>query len=71
MTEDERIELEFLRRSAAIFINDPLERAFLELERTIERANSTKTDAILPSNAFHVLARAVMELKRSIVNGKP
>ena len=66
MTVDERAELEQLRRSAALFINDPLERVFLELERTIDRAHSNKTDAILPANAFHVLARAVIELKRKV-----
>lgn len=66
MTPTEREELEQLRRSAALFMTDPLERAFFELERVIANANSKRVDAILPSSAFHVLAHAVLELRRSL-----
>lgn len=66
LNDTEREELDSLRRSALRFVNDPLERAFMELERTIEHANSKRVDAILPTNAFHVLSKALIELKRKV-----
>lgn len=66
LNDSEREELDSLRRSALKFVTDPLERAFMELERTIEHAHSKRVDAILPTNAFHVLANALIQLKRKI-----
>lgn len=67
MTEDEKKELELLRASAAKFMTSPLDRAFFELESVLENAHSNRVDAIMPSSAFRVLARCVIELKRQLI----
>lgn len=66
LTQEERTELENLRRSAYKFISDPLERAFFELESILENPYSTRVDAIMPASAFRVLARALILLKQEL-----
>lgn len=65
MTPDQ-IELEMLRKAAAKFMTDPLQRAFYDLESILDRPESNRIDAIMPSSAFRVLARALIELKRAV-----
>lgn len=65
MTPDQ-VELEMLRKSAAKFMTDPLQRAFYDLECILDRPESSRLDAIMPSSAFRVLARALIELKRAV-----
>ncbi len=65
MTPDQ-VELEMLRKSAAKFITDPLQKAFYDLECIIERPESNRLDSIMPSSAFRVLAKALIELKRAV-----
>ncbi len=67
MTADEREELELLRKSAARFICDPLERAFFELESMLERPRSRRLDSVMSTGAFETLARALLELKREVL----
>lgn len=67
LSKSEREELEWLRMSAAKFITCPLEKAFFYLEELVEKPPSGRVDAILPSSAFYVLARAVIELKKHVV----
>jgi hypothetical protein len=67
MTSIEREELEQLRRLAGVLIMNPLERAFFDLQKVIDNANSKRIDAILPASAFHSLARALCELKRELI----
>lgn len=66
LSKTDEEELELLRRHAAKFIQDPLELAFFELQRLVDKPQSNRLDAIMPSNAFYILARAVLELKRSL-----
>lgn len=66
LTKDERAELEALRASAHRFMTSSLERAFFDLECLVDRPPSNRVDAIMPSSAFYVLAKALLELKRSI-----
>lgn len=66
LTKNEKEELEQLRRSAARFMTDPLERAFFDLQAIIERPVGNRVDEVMPHNAFRVLARALIELKRSL-----
>ncbi len=56
MTHSELQELEQLRRIAARVITDPLERAFLDLDRLME--------SLPPSSTLAILGRAICELKR-------
>ncbi len=62
----EKEELELLRASAANFITDPLERAFFDLEKILQRPVGNRIDEVMPTSAFRVLGRAVIELKRSL-----
>lgn len=66
LTPSEKEELEQLRKSAAKFMTDPLDKAFFELQTILERPVGNRVDEIMPYNAFRVLARAVIELKRSL-----
>jgi len=68
LTLSEKEELEQLRRSASKFMTDPLERAFFELQSVLERPVGHRVDEVMPCSAFRVLARAVIELKRSLDN---
>lgn len=63
----EQEELEMLRRSAAKFITDPLEKAFFTLETLMERDKPHRIDSVMPTSAFFVLARALIELKRELI----
>ena len=65
MTPDQ-VELEMLRKSAAKFMTDPLQRAFFDLECILERPESSRLDSIMPTSSFRVLARALLELKRAV-----
>lgn len=65
----EREELELLRRAAARFINSPLDKIFFELEGLLERDHTNRIDAIMPTSAFRILAKAVIELKRELIKG--
>lgn len=67
LTPTEREELEMLRGSAYKFMTSPLERAFFELEKILERDMPNRIDAIMPTSAFRVLARAVIELKKELM----
>lgn len=66
LTPNEKEELEQLRKSAAKFMTDPLDKVFFELQTILERPVGHRVDEIMPYNAFRVLARAVIELKRSL-----
>jgi len=66
MTPDQ-VELEMLRKSAAKFMTDPLERIFFELESLVDNKKTNKIDSIMPANHFYILAKAVIELKRRLV----
>ena len=66
LTADEKEELAQLRKSAAKFMTDPLDMAFFELETILERPVGHRVDEVMPYNAFRVLARALIELKRSL-----
>jgi len=66
LTPSEKEELEQLRKSAAKFMTDPLDKVFFELQTILERPVGHRVDEIMPYNAFRVLARAVIELKRSL-----
>ena len=59
LSENEREELERLRRSAAHVFMNPLERAFFDLQRIL--------DTYPKSSGFYVLANAISELKREII----
>ena len=67
MTPNEREELELLRQSAARFFTDPLERIFFELENIVASNKPNRIDSIMPTNHFYVLAKALIELKRTLV----
>lgn len=67
LTLNEREELEILRRSAAKFITNPLDKVFFELECILERDAPNRIDAIMPTAAFRVLAKAVMLLKDEVI----
>ena len=66
LTTNEREELEMLRRSAAKFITNPLEKVFFELECILERDAPNRIDAIMPTSAFRVLAKAVILLREEV-----
>ena len=66
MTAEEQAELEQLRKSARLFMTDPLERAFFKLQSIIDNPHSRRLDSVLPSSSFHVLAECLLELKRRI-----
>lgn len=63
----EREELEMLRKSAAKFMTSPLDRAFFELESILERDMPNRIDSIMPTSAFRILAKAVIELKKELM----
>lgn len=66
MTTDEKVELEQLRKSARLFMTDPLERAFFQLDSIIENPHSNRLDSIMPTSCFYVLANCLKELKRGM-----
>jgi hypothetical protein len=66
MTAEEQAELEQLRKSARLFMTDPLEQAFFRLQSIIDSPHSRRLDSVLPTNSFHVLAQCMLELKRKI-----
>ena len=65
LTPTEREELEMLRQSAAKFMTSSLDRAFFELDSVLERDRPHRIDAVMPTSAFRVLARAVKEERKS------
>jgi hypothetical protein len=67
LTSTEREELEQLRKSAAKFMTDPLEKVFFELQSLLDRPASERIDSIMPHSAFRVLARAVILLKDRVI----
>ena len=67
LTTTEREELEMLRRSAAKFMTSSLDKAFFELESILDRDMPNRIDAIMPTSAFRVLARCVIELKKELL----
>lgn len=67
LTPTEQEELEMLRRSAAKFMTSELDKAFFALESVLERDRPHRLDAVMPTSAFRVLARAVIELKKEIL----
>ena len=66
LTINEREELEMLRRSAAKFITNPLDKVFFELQCILERDAPNRVDAIMPTAAFRVLAKAVILLREEV-----
>lgn len=66
MTAEEQAELEQLRKSARLFMTDPLEKAFFNLQSIVDNPHSRRLDSVLPSSAFHVIADCLFELKRSL-----
>jgi hypothetical protein len=66
LSVSEKEELESLRQSARLWITDPLERAFFELDSILENPMPNRLDSVMPTNSFYVLARALKELKRAI-----
>ena len=66
LTQSEKQELEQLRKSAHAFITCPLEKAFFHLELLMDKPHSKKCDSIMSADSFFILARALIELKRSI-----
>ena len=60
MTPSDMEELEHLRALAAKMIMNPYDRAFFEVQKIIDSPLSNRTDVIL--------ARALVELKRKVVN---
>lgn len=66
LTNSEREELDVLRRSAAKFITNPLDKVFFELECLLERDAPNRIDAIMPTSAFRTLAKAVILLRQEI-----
>ena len=66
LSATEREELEMLRRSAAKFITNPLDKVFFELESILERDAPNRIDAIMPTSAFRVLAKAVILLREEM-----
>lgn len=66
LSPTEREELEVLRRSAAKFITNPLDKVFFELECILERDAPNRIDAIMPTSAFRVLAKAVILLREEV-----
>lgn len=65
LTPNEKEELAQLRKSAAKFMTDPLDKAFFALEMLLERPVGHRVDEVMPASAFRVLATAVIELKRN------
>ncbi len=59
LSTSERDELERLRKSAAHILMNPLERAFFDLQRILDRYPK--------DSAFYVLANAINELKRELI----
>lgn len=68
LTPDERQELEHLRQSARLFITNPLDKVCFELESMLERAESTRQDAVISTAGFRLLARAVLLLKQELTS---
>lgn len=66
MTVEEKAELEQLRKSARLFMVDPLERTFFELESALKNPHSNRLDSILPTSSFYLIADCLKELKREI-----
>lgn len=66
MTVQEQEELEQLRKSARLFMTNPLDRAFFELDSLLSNPHSNRLDSIMPTSAFYILANALKELKRSV-----
>jgi hypothetical protein len=66
MTADEQAELEQLRRSARLFMTDPLDKAFFKLDSILENQKERRLDSIMPSHSFYVLAECLKELRRHI-----
>ena len=67
LTPTEQEELEMLRRSAAKFMTSDLDRAFFALESVLDRDRPHRLDSVMPTSAFKILARAVLELKKEIL----
>lgn len=70
LTQDEKAELEQLRRSAAKFICDPLEKAFFQLESILDRPVGNRVDEVMPASAFRILSKALIELKKAFDSRK-
>ncbi len=70
LTVDEKDELEHLRRSAALFMTSPLDRSFFELESLLENSIANRLDTVMPSNAFRINSKALIELKREFIEVK-
>ncbi len=62
----EREELEQLRKSARLFISDPLELAFFQLESILSNPYSNRLDSILPTSVAFDIIKALKELKRAV-----
>ena len=69
LSPSEQEELELLRKSAMRFMTDPLEKAFFVLESLLDsyKRREHRVDTVMPVHAFHVLATAVIELKREVL----
>lgn len=70
MTAEEQAELEQLRKSARLFMTDPLEKAFFNLQCIIDNPHSKRLDSVLPTSSFYALAECLFELKRRVENGR-
>ncbi len=66
LTVNERDELESLRRSAALFMTCPLERAFFRLDSILDSPHSNRLDSILPTNVAFDIIHALKELKQAM-----
>jgi hypothetical protein len=67
LSVSEREELELLRASAARFMTNPVDKAFFQLEAFMDKPHSNGLDSILPTSAFHLLAKALIALKEELV----
>ena len=70
MTAEEQAELDQLRKSARLFMTDPLERVFFNLQTIIDNPHSRRLDSVLPTSAFYAMAECLFELKRKIDNAR-
>jgi hypothetical protein len=66
MSASDQAELDQLRKSAALFITNPLEKAFFRLESLMESDRPNRVDSVMNSTAFNILANALLELKREL-----
>jgi hypothetical protein len=67
LTDEEKEELEFFRQSAHRFMTSDLDKAFFALESLMDRDRPHRVDSVMPTSAFSVLAKALIELKKTVM----